>query len=670
MAQHDFQSAFTFARGIVASSSTSNSGPSLPWEKGPFASIFQDDQPTSLNEVALSEVPIPENPHVQSYPTSIDDLDESFTDAKRFFLLQSSPTLQDILPSADTFDSKQEGLRHLAIARLINIVGSFDTCGLSQACDSIWELQQSFHSALAMRSTNTLIKRSLSLKRYSDWCDSQGIHVLPFQERAIFKYLSIVAAQSAPSGPLSILQAINFAIHVLSCKVAFPHATTFPSQRIRGLCYGHQASGDVVQHAKPLAVAQISHLETLCATTDDPYFALIFGTMLITLYARARWHDIQAAQSIQFDPDTRAPEFIELPSRRFKTANILARRTEFLPITAVCFSISQQPWLAAYIRARQHFSLPISGRLFTPLLPQRLHNELASYELSSSVITKLLRRIFRDDTLRTHSLKHTLLSFAAKRGLSPHDRKLLGYHLDKEEVSLATYSRDMLSEPLRKLSVLLLEIQHGVFQPDNTRSGYLQNQTSLDSATYPNSLTNTPDFSKSFENQHQQFADFPVSEDHDSDLHPFDDSPPESTPVHSDSDSDNSSDISISDGEEASAIPPPPEKFADESCYDPNLIERFSAIQHCQSHRLHLIQDASHSRMLCGRAVSSTYIRLADWPQIPFPICSQCFSSKAVGAFDEDIQWGQKTSQQLRCNHCLFSIFFCGNFLLSCSHLF
>ena len=30
----------------------------------------------------------------------------------------------------------------------------------------------------------------------------------------------------------------------------------------------------------------------------------------------------------------------------------------------------------------------------------------------------------------------------------------------------------MLSDPLRKLSVLLLEIQHGVFQPDNTRSGY------------------------------------------------------------------------------------------------------------------------------------------------------------------------------------------------------
>ena len=156
--------------------------------------------------------------------------------------------------------------------------------------------------------------------------------------------------------------------------------------------------------------------------------------------------------------------FIELPSRKFKTANVLARRTEFLPITAVCFSISRQPWISSYICARKHFSLTIAGKLFQPLLPQMIRNDLSIHELPSRVITKLLRRLFRDDALRAHSLKHTLLSFAAKRGLSPHDRKLLGYHLDRSEVSLATYSRDMLSDPLRQLSVLLLEIQHGTFQ--------------------------------------------------------------------------------------------------------------------------------------------------------------------------------------------------------------
>lgn len=221
---------------------------------------------------------------------------------------------KDLFPPNDSHES-EEGLRHLAIARFVNIVGGFEACGISQSCESMWELQKSFEAALAMKGTNTLVKRSLDLKRYSDWCNSQEIPTLPFQERSVFKFLSTLSLTSAPSGPLSVLQAINFSIHVLSCKVAFPHATNFPSQRIKGLCYSHRASGDVVNHAKPLSVAQICHLETLCATAQDPYQTWIFGTILLALYARARWHDIQAAQSIEFDPDPVSPEFTELPSR-------------------------------------------------------------------------------------------------------------------------------------------------------------------------------------------------------------------------------------------------------------------------------------------------------------------------------------------------------------------
>ena len=159
----------------------------------------------------------------------------------------------------------------------LNQVSSSEVSFPSLVAFSVWELQSSFTAALAMKSTNTLVKRSLDLKRCSDWCASQDIPILPFQERSIFKYLSTLALTSASSGPLSVLQAIAFSIHVLSCRVAFPHATNFPSQRIKGLCYSHRASGDVVNHAKPLSVAQICHLETLCATAADPYQTLVFG---------------------------------------------------------------------------------------------------------------------------------------------------------------------------------------------------------------------------------------------------------------------------------------------------------------------------------------------------------------------------------------------------------
>lgn len=66
------------------------------------------------------------------------------------------------------------------------------------------------------------------------------------------------------------------------------------------------------------------------------------------------------------------------------------------------------------------------------------------------------------DAVRSHYLKHTCLSFAAKRGLDPHVRKLLGYHLDRHEVTLAACSRDLLAEPLRQFKTLLTEIQSGI----------------------------------------------------------------------------------------------------------------------------------------------------------------------------------------------------------------
>ena len=65
-------------------------------------------------------------------------------------------------------------------------------------------------------------------------------------------------------------------------------------------------------------------------------------------------------------------------------------------------------------------------------------------------------------------------------------------------------------------------------------------------------------------------------------------------------------------------------------------MEKFEVGQHRQSYRLHLIHDASQSKMLCGRLISPAYIKLANWPSIPFPSCSQCFAGKAVGAYDED----------------------------------
>ena len=71
----------------------------------------------------------------------------------------------------------------------------------------------------------------------------------------------------------------------------------------------------------------------------------------------------------------------------------------------------------------------------------------------------------------THSCKATLLSWAAKAGMSRSTRRLLGAHADTRDRSMLEYSRDALAGPLKELEELLQKINDKVFSPDVTRSG-------------------------------------------------------------------------------------------------------------------------------------------------------------------------------------------------------
>ena len=230
-------------------------------------------------------------------------------------------------------------------------------------------------------------------------------------------------------------------------------------------------------------------------------------------------------------------------------------------------------------------------------------------------------------------MKHTCLSFAAKRGLDPHIRKLLGYHLDHHEVTLATYSRDLLAEPLRQLKFLLTEIQLRQFIPDATRSGYLPEllpaqDKQQDSSTIeeplsffvpevePLSLASNSIDKASIDDKALEASTAPDTA--------FDDHNSSSTS------SSGSSSSSISD-EEVDIVPDFPR-------YWKQLLPsrgEISPVKHRHTHRLHLLVDAEHTELICGRALSQTYERLDRFPSHPLPTCVQCFARKLVGSFDE-----------------------------------
>ena len=61
----------------------------------------------------------------------------------------------------------------------------------------------------------------------------------------------------------------------------------------------------------------------------------------------------------------------------------------------------------------------------------------------------------------SHSLKATLLSWAAKFGLNEGTRRLLGGHVKPGTTCILTYSRDVLAAPLRRLGRVLDAVASG-----------------------------------------------------------------------------------------------------------------------------------------------------------------------------------------------------------------
>ena len=84
----------------------------------------------------------------------------------------------------------------------------------------------------------------------------------------------------------------------------------------------------------------------------------------------------------------------------------------------------------------------------------------------------------------THSCKATLLSWLAKYGADPMDRRLLGGHQAPNDKSLMHYSRDCLAGPLRRLAVMLSDIRCGRFNPDSSRSGRFEGEVAVANAAY------------------------------------------------------------------------------------------------------------------------------------------------------------------------------------------
>ena len=225
----------------------------------------------------------------------------------------------------------------------------------------------------------------------------------------------------------------------------------------------------------------------------------------------------------------------------------------------------------------------------------------------------------------SRSLKATCLSWVAKAGVSPPLRKLLGYHVDATELSVNTYSRDLLAPPLRELVRVLSLIASGAFSPDTTRSGYFAfndpgAQDGNDAA--PAVLPQPPSASVSADT---------TAVTAESALGP---TSPQS-PRTSDSDSSSLEEVVPESTEEDLGDPDESPAAALAAFKQPffSVQPPFLLVQHQKLRTIHIAGGDSEERLLCGRTSTDRFLSVGQVVHQPFPKCKQCFH--ASGKHDE-----------------------------------
>eukprot|EP00435_Cladocopium_sp_Y103_P074587 s23_g49.t1 len=356
--------------------------------------------------------------------------------------------------------------------------------GLSHAL-----IEQSIEACFARKATSTLSKRFYSLNRFVNFCCRNGLQFFPVMEHVAFIYLQTMLNDEkvAASAGRSFLEAVRFASGTLGLRGNLGELGT---TRIDGLAVELGKRAGPIKQASPLTVQQVMALERLVVSSSDLKDRAVFGSMLVLLYSCGRFSDGQRAVQLLVDADLskvdpnslEASGYVELQVLGSKGARSETLRRTFLPLVAPIFSLSGCDWFRTWIQARDALGLTVQGKLDKPLLCRfNLAGEATPQELTSAECTSLLRRGLRvvgeeAESLRSHSLKTTPLSWSCKFGLDLPTRRLLGHHLDPSSKSPETYGRDSMAPAVRQLEAVLKAVKVGRFRPDESRSGRFINE--------------------------------------------------------------------------------------------------------------------------------------------------------------------------------------------------
>ena len=321
------------------------------------------------------------------------------------------------------------------------------------------------------------------------------------------------------------------------------------------------------------------------------------------MYARARWSDFIHGGKVKLDKfsDGRVA-YIEMGVTIHKTMFAAARRFRFLNLAAPGVGVHGNDWVGAWLQCMVTLSIdPYSGNS-SCLMPapgddgRPWKRAIESDEAGCWLRLLLGEAAKRSDSakkLSSHSLKSTMLSFAAKRGYSHPDRLSMGHHVHAYKMA-DVYARDAQARDLRLLDSLISEIRSKTFMPDESRAG----RFSAPKKQKTTDASRGVDVDQSFSLIGELGAEAEVVENDEK----LDDD-------HiSDGDSIAESHITTDSSESDSESEREDDRLVVPRCFHPpKAPEGHAFVRHCRSKMLHYLEHGKVNVLTCGRPKTDSY---------------------------------------------------------------
>ena len=458
----------------------------MPCERGVFKKIFQ--KPASGIQHVFQQPRVWVNYNLDSVAETLEDLRGSTVSQPELvgaFFEHALTAVSDM-----SFQQQRTSLLETAVEKWfciirVNMLASStgrDIISFGNMDDQKRGAFETIEAVIGIRSRTTAITRANSLLKFLRWraecSDNDG---RPFEEQEAWQYLrELRETGAAPTKGSSFLSACAYAFHVFGFNGL---ESICNSKRLRGLADLMHAVKAPLKQALVLTVRQVLMLhELLDATECNVVDRAVAAYLLIALYGRYRHSDLQNIEDVFIDL---GPEggYLELTTRTHKTSRTVSQKSRLLPVVLPAIGVQGREWITAAKMAFESYGLRLEGHIGGPLFrPPGVNGDShCKRGLTSQEVSRFLRIMLGEKMaqnkesgpkLSSHSLKATVLSWAAKAGMAAQDKSILGRHVSAYADSSAVYARDLSIGAVSRLQDVIAQIHRGEFLPDAPRSGY------------------------------------------------------------------------------------------------------------------------------------------------------------------------------------------------------